>query len=279
MRLSPDRLEICVFLYRNRLEHGRDGVRQIKKPVGTGFLVGVPLGPLETILYVVTARHGITADFQEPLWIRINTKDGKSRFLQTDPEEWHLHKTADVAAYRLVRDNDFAARYVSIDSFVGPGPDYGMSIIRDANGLEMRDSVQAGDPVAVIGLLIQEHGDEANLPVARFGHISRMPSMVHVPLSGVPDFKGIAYLMECLSWSGLSGSPVLWMHEYDVSEKVADGLDKIYVRFRPFLLGCVVGQWAISKRSTPGATWMAKSGLTLIPGSRSLPHRAQSANC
>ncbi len=64
--------------------------------------------------------------------------------------------------------------------------------------------------VFFVGLFAQDYGRQQNLPVARFGQISRMPiEPVTFKYPGGVTTKALAYLVECRSWGGHSGSPVL----------------------------------------------------------------------
>jgi hypothetical protein len=87
---------------------------------------------------------------------------------------------------------------------------------------------------------MQDYGKSVNLPIARFGHISRMPSMVNTPRWKGDRFKSPAFLAECLSWGGISGSPVLRFEElhFNREEGIFTQTD---VRSLPALIGCVNG--------------------------------------
>jgi hypothetical protein len=58
------------------------------------------------------------------------------------------------------------------------------------------------------------------LPVARFGNIARLPTDEHVFIDtrsrGLIKLR--AYLAECHSWGGFSGSPVFWTYLFNEAD-------------------------------------------------------------
>lgn len=74
--------------------------------VGTAFWLGPgePGATSATRAYLVTARH-VLDDVRkktavEELWLRVNHRDGSSKWLQTQMSEWYVHpsdSTLDVA--------------------------------------------------------------------------------------------------------------------------------------------------------------------------------------
>ena len=72
-----------------------------------------------------------------------------------------------------------------------------------------------------------------------FGNIARMPNPVNTPRWFGDKFRSCAYLIECLSWAGLSGSPVFYAVEL---AKVSPGpVAHTERQYAPILLGCVNG--------------------------------------
>jgi hypothetical protein len=69
----------------------------------------------------------------------------------------------------------------------------------------------------MLGLLTQHDGGKVNLPVARFGNIAAVPnSLTPVQLSRPDSFVRPAWLNDCRSRGGFSGSPVwIWRSQYD----------------------------------------------------------------
>jgi hypothetical protein len=77
--------------------------------------------------------------------------------------------------------------------------------------------VLVGHEVFFVGLFSQHAGRERNLPIARFGAVSRQPSepiSVQRSDGSIEELEG--YLVEARSWGGHSGSPVFWY--YPISE-------------------------------------------------------------
>ncbi len=67
--------------------------------------------------------------------------------------------------------------------------------------------VAIGDEVVMEGRFITLHGAQRNNPVVRFGNISMMPSeAARVECNGIQQ---IAFLVDCRSLSGFSGSPAM----------------------------------------------------------------------
>jgi hypothetical protein len=56
--------------------------------------------------------------------------------------------------------------------------------------------------------MYEQPGEKQNLPIARFGQISRMPKEPIIRRGDIWDSVD-AYLVECRSWGGHSGGPVL----------------------------------------------------------------------
>ncbi len=194
-------------------------------PTATGFFVAVPLGstPPASIDYVVTALHCIEkarAQGKNTIYIRFNKRPEGFIEVATSVDDWWTHDTADVAAIRLVA-KDVDAVSLSVDTFVGPGPhyewegdilDYGKKVIRFVVGHE----------IYLTGLFTEHYGKERNLPIARFGHISRMPGTVEIKSVDGGRKQITAYLAEFQSWGGHSGPPVFFWHPMMVQTDVTD---------------------------------------------------------
>lgn len=230
VRIDQHDLTSVVFLCEDRKsdEQGRT-----RRPVATGFFVRVKAedDPSTFFDYIVTARHVVRQERtdapdgqNDTIYIRINRKnqDGFVDFPVEDRWEWPCHATADVAAFLPpgiplpggAEGLDYKS--IPIEDFVGPGPDYSFDG-QVAGFFGERGRVSVGDEIAALGLFKQDYGRERNLPVARFGKISRMPSVVNIRVgwtmaSGEERMDVVAYLAEFLSWHGISGSPVLWYY-------------------------------------------------------------------
>lgn len=104
-----------------------------------------------------------------------------------------------------------------------------------------------GDDIFLVGLFAQHPGANRVLPILRFGNISLMPyEAVRITLE--PEFNSIttleAYLIECKSWGGHSGSPVFFYHSPD-RYMMQGGLT--IVEAAPVVLGLVAGHFDIDQ--------------------------------
>jgi hypothetical protein len=225
--------------------------------VATGFFLAVDAGPKCKAVYGITAQHVIHAEYDGVLYIRLNTLDGKYRDIVTRGQDWQLHKHADAALYPFPFPFPDAIRGATLDPKSSAVPDedghYRLKMeAKDASGnvVHSHESfVRTGDEVTIVGLFTQEHGDEANLPIARFGHIARMPSIVSTLRWKNDDFRSSAFLIECLSWGGISGSPVLVLENtYRQVEKPGFIVKKTEFTFAS-VIGLVTGHKDISMKA------------------------------
>jgi hypothetical protein len=175
------------------------------KPRGTAFLVSIPDSDIAGVeyRYLITARHNLEEAKTDQIFVRANTIAGFEDFC-TDRNEWYTHDNADVAAIPFHK----AEHLKSIPLSVFVGAEFFYCYRAPENGINFIVSV--GTEIFVVGLFIQHPGEERNLPIARFGHISRMPTEpFELPaFGGTSSFEQLAYLAECGSWGGHSGSPV-----------------------------------------------------------------------
>ena len=210
MSIPLDQLQAVAFLCEERVvEHRRERV-----PIATIFFVAVPEGNASDFLYAVTARHCIE-DSAGNLFLRVNKEGLGFHDIPTRRDDWKSHDNADVAVVPFAPD---VAKYPAIQyktlplwCFVGPGPAYVYSGPPLSKPYSLQPSI--GHEAYFLGLFSQDWGKERNLPVARFGHISRMPDKLKLKRNrGTTSFEAIAYLVESHSWGGHSGSPVFFMH-------------------------------------------------------------------
>jgi hypothetical protein len=198
--LIPAALRKCVaYLVVDDLDEDSGVV--VRKAAGTVFFVSVPVEDVGHALYAVTARHVI--DSSRPYrasFLRLNqTGDAYSDIAAPPPDEWHMHPDTDVAAAR-----------VSI-----PGQNFDVMAIPQGNLMPddaaARRNVSEGDEVILLGLFTAHPGESRSEPVARFGHIARMPyDPIPIKMDPAPESerKSVrAYLVEAASWGGQSGSP------------------------------------------------------------------------
>ncbi len=217
--VPSDYMRIVVFLTVE--ERGDDNLLR-RIPKATGFILRVPIEGISgaAVDYVVTARHCIEeARPYGNIYIRLNRSSAAFFEIPTNAEDWFTHDSADVALILLPQSHpkDFNQVRLTLDTFVGPGPHYKYrGSAPEIGPVEIQPTV--GHEIYFIGLFTQHYGQEQNLPIARFGRISRMPSELEVE-SGDIRFKTVAYLAEFQSWGGHSGSPVFFLYPVVLEER------------------------------------------------------------
>jgi hypothetical protein len=201
-----------------------------RKAQGTAFLVTLQEEGQPPFRYAVTARHCIEWSRSSNIFLRFNSLDGEADDVPTLKSDWFIHYDADVAVIPYVppREHDvipiISPLFVNSDySYTGPVP------LWPSNpwATDRKLKVQVGDDVYFVGLFVQSPGNLRSLPIARFGAISRMPeeliSMKRYPgLEDKTEFEQRAYLTECHSWGGHSGSPAVWVAPVSGTFRVPD---------------------------------------------------------
>ncbi len=250
VKVPEDYLRSVVFIC---VEEPRKEDSKKLVPRATGFLVRSA-----RIDYLVTARHVVEeAHDYDDLYIRFNRTEGPFVEVPTKRDDWLLHDAADVAAIRVpwstlparLKPADLDVVSLKRSEFIGPGPDY--KYLGTAAGLgAVTLQPQVGHEICFLGLFSQHYGQERNLPIARFGHISRMPSLVQLERTGGTPFETMAYLAEFHSWGGHSGSPAFFFHPFMVEDKDKSGtiigVDYIWVAG---FMGLLSGHYEISKKA------------------------------
>lgn len=205
---------------------------------GSVFFLGQPHenGKADPV-YWVTARHvidGIRKKGLDKIFIRANTKDGKSIWVASELNQWFWSqndRSLDVAILR-------AGIPEPLDHMVIP---YNLC----ATEQTFKDNeVALGDEVFVTGLFRHHHGEQRNIPIARVGNLASMTEDKIV----TRDFGGIdAFLIEARSIGGLSGSPVflnLGIHRFIGGQVKQAPKGPIF-----FLLGLIHGHFDSSASS------------------------------
>jgi hypothetical protein len=230
LRIPSERFREVVFLVDQGI------------PSATGFFLAVPVGDV-LVPYVVTARHCVEQAKGRRFQIRVNVED-RYDDIPTSADDWFKHDSADVAVIPWVGGSSphYDVQVEILDNFISPEYDFPLSKLTfgpippgnqtllfagevAAGKVMPRETipVEVGHEVCFIGLLYEHAGMSRNLPIARFGHISRMPDEP-IPLKQ-PDesvVSQLAYLVECDSWGGNSGSPCFWRHPFVQFVEVAD---------------------------------------------------------
>jgi GNAT superfamily N-acetyltransferase len=182
--IDPKYLQATIYLYPSA-SAALDGV----SVGGSGFILGV-MSPDNSLIcrYAVTNKHVIDGGCHV---IRTNTPDGSLRIVETAPEAW-----------TCALDDDLA-----VAEFDGPAAG---CIVMDEVFLDEDCNIDGwpifpGDDVFLYGRLVTHDGQQRNRPVVRFGNISMLPDN-DCPVK-VGEREQIAFLVECRSLSGFSGSP------------------------------------------------------------------------
>lgn len=189
----------------------------VSVPRATAFFVTDRSGEAPYPIWLVTARHCIheaRAD-GSPMFVRVNTSDSWLD-IPTSPDDWHEDDEHDVAvAYWAGHQSGAVITSVPLDQFVSADYRYyGSSEIPVMKKLGGQP-VRVGHETFFVGLFSQHAGHEKNLPIARFGNVSRLPRepvAVKRAAAGGTIERISGYLVEARSWGGHSGSPVFWCY-------------------------------------------------------------------
>jgi len=188
-RIPNQFLDCSIFLY-DSVKAAQDG----EGFGGSGFLVHVPSKHEGWVHpYAVTNRHIIDHGFHV---LRLNTVDGRTDTISTEPESWFLHPDDDDIAILPIEMEGKKFKWFSIATTHFITPD----IIANYR-------VGPGDEAFLIGRLITVEGRQRNTPVVRFGNISMMADASE-PIIREDGQEQESFLVECRSLSGFSGSPV-----------------------------------------------------------------------
>lgn len=185
----PETIRKCVAFVGLQMPNG--GYRI----VGTAFFI-LNDQTKNKIPYVVTAKHvieGIKGLGLEKVFLRINTFDNSSKWVETKTENWidTDNSTIDIAfsPYQLNDEDDLIL--------------YPVSAIFSNEDLEKEDW-GTGDEIYIVGLFTFHAGKNRNIPIVRIGNIASTIEEKIQTEYGPMD----AYLIEARSIGGLSGSPV-----------------------------------------------------------------------
>jgi hypothetical protein len=175
------------------------------KNAGTGFLVmygdaKLPAG--QGFQYLVTNRHVAECwdEANHPreimtLQIRVNAKDGTSRWLNASPTGWQFlaDDSVDLAAMPVVLPNDLQVVDIPVDNFA-------------TKDFMSSNRIAEGSPIILSGFFYQFSGDQRFQPIVREGILSMVPDE---PIKTTTGKLGNVYLCDAHIFGGNSGSPVM----------------------------------------------------------------------
>ena len=193
-------LDAVIYLYRSEAEAAAG-----EQTGGSGCLVSMPsAGEVPPFVYAVTNAHVIRGPSgpRAPV-IRLNTVDGQVSTLPLDADNWKQHPEGDDIAVAPLGLNPHHHRFFLIPREVFVQHDeqgtYGGA---DRSG---RTRIGPGDDVFMLGRYIGHDGKQRNAPTVRFGHVAMLPVE---PIELESGIRQESFLVEALSLSGYSGSPV-----------------------------------------------------------------------
>ena len=195
-RINDEFLDCVFYLYPTK-EDAIEG----RKLGASGFLVSLKSESDLKFphIYAVTNRHVIRplnnlSRDTVSLFIRLNTKEGKTEIIPTTSEDWIPHPNGDeIAVMPLpILFSNLRFKTIPSDTLV-------------SESLVEKFNIGPGDEVFMVGRFINHEGKQRNLPSVRFGNISMMPLEPIISSWGMAQES---FTVEMRSLSGYSGSPV-----------------------------------------------------------------------
>jgi hypothetical protein len=193
-KLRKGILNAVFYLYRIDPQSGkRTG------PHGTGFVWSrqMKADGSQSHFYGISNWH-LTHDLGASI-IRLNTRDGKSRYLDFGPEDWHfLRGGDDLSAIDLTQAGHVTDEVGHYTEHYGYVSQHTMDT----------DQISVGEDVFMMGLFANHHGGERNIPAVRFGNIAMLAekdALIEQPNGN----KRPSHLVDMRSRTGFSGSPVI----------------------------------------------------------------------
>ena len=173
----------------------------IKLPIGTTFFIELQIENFPSTVYAVTALHIIRGAYGfGKIYIRLNQIDGTTQDYPIDVDDWYENQTTDVAVMPFTIPDSVEFKVIPSTMLVSSDVPHWLGF-----------GIAEGDEVFYVGMFAGHTGEKRNLPIIRFGNISLMPHE-KVLIKRDPHTDNLypvdAYLVECRSRSGLSGSPV-----------------------------------------------------------------------
>src|SRR5436190_824542 len=184
--LVPNEIRKCVAFAAIQMANGE------MRLVGTVFFLGKGIpGTDRSFHYFVTAKHiieGIRNKGLTKVFIRLNFKDGQSRWAETEISAWHFHPTNSRVDAAVLR---------------GTLPEHSDHLVYPLSGIVTPAVIESeqighGSEVFLVGLFAHHSGQQRNIPIIRVGNIAALPEEPVKTRIGSID----AYLIEARSIGG-----------------------------------------------------------------------------
>ncbi len=203
-----------VFLYAT----DENGNVDSAKPLGTGFIVEVPLASKPGLAYklLVTARHLI-----DPQWARCPVPNPTKIYMRVNTKDFNPEKedvgTADLPivvsteTWRKADDQEVDAAVTVLDaSKLAPYDVLGVHIAEFPTPEELK-TFTAGDAVISAGLFPGASGKKRNYPIFKFGNISSIPNETADVACGNQSRSLKLWFVAASLVPGNSGSPIFYV--------------------------------------------------------------------
>lgn len=185
--IDPKFLKCIAYLYPSQ-----EAAQAGERVGGTAFFVGwsSPGDERRYVNYVVTNKHLIDGGCR---FLRIALSDGTPFADDVPVDLWTFSADDDlaIAAIGMPENHDIVP--------------IGHDMLLDDRCAIADWPIFPGDDVILYGRLLSHDGKQRNKPVVRFGSIAMLPD-AHVPID-FGDHQQVAFLVECRSLGGSSGSP------------------------------------------------------------------------
>jgi hypothetical protein len=183
-------LDTVVYLYPDA-----DSASRGERAGGSGCVVVIPTQEdpfIVGFMYIVTNSHVIREGKASA--IRLNTRDRGLGIIDNTESGWIHHPNGDDLAVLPI-----SLEYERIKAR-GITPEW----FATKEKLE-RYKIGPGDEAFIVGRFVNHEGKQQNLPAIRFGNLSMLP---YEPVRTGRGLLQEAFLVECRSLPGYSGSPV-----------------------------------------------------------------------
>jgi hypothetical protein len=215
--------------------------------IGTAFFVGLLHDINDLGEYVATAAHVIDSIknkyHQKDVYLRVNSLNGSPVHIRIPIKDWHYHP--------LNPQLDVSVAEWSLPGRHRAPPNLDFRVIVSealSRKVEVTKGIREGTEVFITGLFSSHSGKKQIVPILRVGNIALMSN----PEEPVETKRGPmeAYLVECRSIAGLSGSPAFASIDRIVPPiipmppgYIAADQYRAEIRAEYYWLGLVSGHW------------------------------------